>query len=108
MGQCVGGAARLARFGGTGVSTAERLAAVLEDEGLFALAARARAFAFDDYKSDSATPELDLYHALMTADRPDLAARVVAGEWDATREESDEWARSPEGQQTMRDLMGGR
>lgn len=34
----------------------------------------------------------------------DLAGRVINGEFDATRAESDEWARSPEGQETMRQL----
>ena len=33
-----------------------------------------------------------------------LAQRVVDGEFDASKEESDEWARSPEGQETFRQL----
>lgn len=35
-------------------------------------------------------------------------ARVQSGEFDATKEESDEWARSEEGQQGMSDLLAGR
>lgn len=34
----------------------------------------------------------------------ELAKRVIAGEFDATKEESDEWARSLEGQETFRQL----
>ena len=30
-----------------------------------------------------------------------MAQRVIAGEFDASKEESDEWARSPEGQETL-------
>ncbi len=33
-----------------------------------------------------------------------LAQRVLDGEFDATREESDAWAASPEGQETFRQL----
>ncbi|SRR6266705_5389891 len=33
-----------------------------------------------------------------------MAQRVIDGDFDATREESDEWARSPEGQETFRQL----
>jgi hypothetical protein len=34
-----------------------------------------------------------------------LTARVIGGEFDATREESDAWAASPEGQETMKLLL---
>jgi hypothetical protein len=33
-----------------------------------------------------------------------MAQRVIDGEFDASKEESDEWARSPEGQETFRQL----
>lgn len=33
-----------------------------------------------------------------------MAQRVIDGEFDATKEESDEWARSPEGQETFQQL----
>lgn len=33
-----------------------------------------------------------------------MVSRVIDGDFDATREESDEWARSPEGQETFRQL----
>lgn len=34
----------------------------------------------------------------------DLASRVMAGEFDASKEESDAWMASPEGQDTLRQL----
>lgn len=34
----------------------------------------------------------------------DMAQRVIDGEFDASSEESEEWARSPEGQETFRQL----
>ncbi|KKK69903.1 hypothetical protein LCGC14_2929370 [marine sediment metagenome] len=34
--------------------------------------------------------------------------RAMNGEFDATKEESDAWANSPEGQQTFNDLVSGR
>jgi hypothetical protein len=33
-----------------------------------------------------------------------MTQRVIDGEFDATKEESDEWARSPEGQETFQQL----
>lgn len=71
---------------------------------------------YHDYMSPLAMPELqlisdlrDLAQAPATPrdSRPLLRAmarRVVDGEFDATKEESDEWARSPEGQETFRQL----
>lgn len=73
---------------------------------------------YHDYLSPLALPELQLVIDLRTlADLPTtgplakkalaaVAARVIAGEFDATREESDAWAASPEGQDTFRQLFG--
>lgn len=36
-----------------------------------------------------------------------IAEGVLNGEWDATREESEAWAKSPDGQATFRDLLPG-
>lgn len=81
--------------------TTERLARVLREAGLGDMADAALRGRYDDYKSESPTPELDLHRDLMRAGRPDLAARVVAGEWDATREEAEAWEQTPEGQATI-------
>jgi hypothetical protein len=40
----------------------------------------------------------------MAAGFTKFAARVANGEFDATKEESDEWARSPEGQEIAKSL----
>lgn len=37
-----------------------------------------------------------------------LVQDVVDGKFDASREESDDWARSPEGQAAFQELLGGR
>lgn len=71
---------------------------------------------YHDYLSPLTFPEVQLVADLRElASRPAtprnsrpllrrLADRVIAGEFDATREESEEWARSPEGQETFRQL----
>lgn len=69
---------------------------------------------YHDFLSPLAMPEIQLVADLRElASRPatprnsrpllrEMAGRVIAGEFDATREESDEWARSPEGRETFR------
>lgn len=76
--------------------------------------------AFDGYYHDFLSP-LDFPEIQLVADlrklanipatkydaRPMLRALaddVIAGKYDATKEESDEWARSPEGQEAFRQL----
>lgn len=76
--------------------------------------------AFDGYYHDYLSP-LDLPEIQLVADLRSLASlpatprnsrpllraladAVIAGEYDATKAESDEWARSPEGQETFRQL----
>lgn len=70
---------------------------------------RARRHEFHDYKSQSATPCMDLAQALADAVVQDLGNAALEqvrkdamnGAFDATKEESDEWAASPEGQATL-------
>ena len=69
---------------------------------------------YHDYLSPLAMPEVQLVADLRDlASRPatprnsrpllrEMAKRVIAGEFDATKAESDDWARSPEGQETFR------
>jgi len=78
--------------------------------------ARAIAGYYHDYMSPLAMPELQLVADLrQLAAEPTtgpkaktalaaLAQAVIDGEFDATKEESDAWAASPEGQETFRQL----
>jgi hypothetical protein len=68
---------------------------------------------YGDFTSPLATPEIQLVEDLKELARQpttgpkaktalaNLAGRVIDGEFDATREESDEWAASPEGQAVL-------
>lgn len=89
-----------------GDSTTERLALALEQAGAPAsLVAQARAGQFDDFRSSSATPISDLVRRCRQLGLTDVAKRAIAGEFDATKEEAEEWMRSPEGQRTMRGVV---
>lgn len=69
-----------------------------------AFAKRAETGEFDDYGSKYACPITQLHGELHAAGFTKFAARVADGEFDATKEESDEWARSPEAQAMAKDL----
>lgn len=96
------------------MKTRDRLAAELRKVGAEAgrdnaatyeaLAVRALTGEFDDYSSQHVCGVTELYTELLKAGLKKFAARVAAGEFDATREESDEWMRSPEGQEAARQL----
>lgn len=73
------------------MSTKQRLAAVLRQEGLLGLAGEALLGRYDDYESDSATPIVDLVRCLRARGREDLAQRAIGGEWDGTEEEARRW-----------------
>jgi hypothetical protein len=49
-------------------------------------------------------PITQLYSELTAAGFTKFAARVANGEFDATKEESDEWAASPSGQEAAKQL----
>jgi hypothetical protein len=86
----------------TPMRTADKLAAavraVATDPRHEHLAARAAEGYYDDYESPLAAP----IHALVTDARAvglaEIAERAMRGEFDATAEEAEAWARSPEGQ----------
>ena len=76
------------------ISTSERLAKVLDEEGLLEMAARARTGYYDGYRSHLATPTAQLVLDLFSVKRNDLARRAMGGEWAGTREECLAWWRS--------------
>lgn len=67
-------------------------------------AKRAETGEFDDYADTYVCPVTQLYTELLAAGFTKFAARVAAGEFDATREESDEWARSASGQELAKQI----
>lgn len=77
-------------------------------------AKRAETGEFDDFAdTGQVCPITYLHSELVDAGFTKFAKRVADGEFDATKEESDEWARSPSGQAAaaglspeMRKLMG--
>lgn len=98
--------------------TSEVLAQVLHSVGLFELERKARADRYHDFLSDDAlcsiTLEADLRAARdRTADPvlknliENIRLRHLDGEFDASTEESDDWAASPEGQAAFNELAKG-
>jgi hypothetical protein len=69
-----------------------------------ALARRAETGEFNDYADTYVCPITQLHSELTTAGFTKFAARVAQGEFDATKEESDEWARSQSGQDAAKML----
>lgn len=69
-----------------------------------AFALRAETGEFDDYAETYVCPITQLHGELTAAGFTKFAARVANGEFDATKEESDEWARSPSGQAAAKEL----
>lgn len=98
--------------------TSEKLALVLEGVGLHAMAAKARLDQYHDYLSDDAFVSIILERELREArdqcSDPIIAKLIEAirlqhlnGDFDASKEESDEWAASAEGQETFKALIRG-
>lgn len=93
-------------------STKDRLAAALREIAAKASpenAAKYEAFAvravtgeFDDYADVHVCGVTQLYIELKKAGFDKFAARVADGEFDATREESEEWARKQTDPETIR------
>lgn len=73
-----------------------------------ALADRADTGEFDDYGDVHVCGPTALHQILMGHGFTKFAARVAAGEFDATREESEAWARSQTDPETIRlmDALG--
>jgi hypothetical protein len=84
------------------------LAQELRKAGLHEMADRAATGWYHDYLSPLDTPAITLADDLAVAATPEamaLRARHLDGEFDATKEESDQWANSPDGQETFRHLL---
>lgn len=74
------------------IPTSLRLARDLREEQCPPeLVERAREGAYDEFESDDAIPLVQLAADLRAAGRDDLAGRVVAGEWEASKDEGDAW-----------------
>lgn len=98
-------------------AAAERLAAAIKiyntDGKHDKLLARAAAGEFTDYSDAHACPITELHRLCRKYGLNELADRVANGDFDATKEESDEWAKSASGQEiakelspAMRDVIG--
>ena len=94
--------------------TKDLLADELMKLGLQDMSLRARSGYYHDFLSPLATPEMQLCEDLLDAacrvGAPreaimTLRSRVINGDFDASHEESDEWAASPEGQDAFRLLI---
>jgi hypothetical protein len=89
-------------------ATADRLTAAIRAVATEArhhkLAARAETGEFGDYADMHVCPITELHRLCRQFGLHGLADRVAAGEFDASKEESDEWARSPSGQAAAAEL----
>lgn len=88
--------------------TKDILAHELTKAGLPEMAAKAATGYYHDFLSPLATPCLQLASDLAKVGTPaalTLRARHMNGEFDATKEESDDWAASPEGKAAFGQLL---
>ena len=96
--------------------TKDKLAAALREVGLDEMADKAASGFYHDFLSPLDLPEMQLVSDLgvaavapqsreRTAAIDALRNRVINGEFDASPEEGEEWAASPEGQAVFRKLI---
>jgi hypothetical protein len=89
-------------------AAAERQAAavreVATEQRHYKLADRAAAGEFTDYADTHTCPITELHRICRQYGLHALAERVAGGEFDATKDESDEWMKSSSGQEIARDL----
>lgn len=89
-------------------AAAERQAAAIREAATeprhLKLAEQAERGDFTDYADTHDCPITALYSRCRQFGLHALADRVAAGEFDATKEESDEWAKSSSGQEVAREL----
>lgn len=88
-----------------GDRSTEKLVEALVSAGAPAgLVEKARASVFHDFKSESATPIVNLVLECEAAGLTEIANQARNGAFDATKLESDEWASSEDGQAAMKTL----
>ena len=90
------------------IPTTEKLARALEeliDPALEPLIKRAREGYYDDYLTPLATPLVQLAQDVTVCGHPEFVEQIKEGMFDATREESDAWIKSEEGQFALRSLI---
>lgn len=89
-------------------ATADRLAAAIREVATEArhhrLAERAAKGEFADYGDAHACPITECRRLCLQWGLPTIAARLETGEFDASFEESEEWARSASGQEVAKEL----
>lgn len=93
---------------GLELHTNEKLARVLEarnNPALKGMVKLARKGYFHDFESPLVMPDLKLREMLLKRGEVRLAERVVEGDFDATKEEADAWAQSPEGLETFSKMI---
>jgi hypothetical protein len=92
--------------------TKDKLAAAMIDAGIpAAMVERARDGYYHDFLSPLDFPELVLADDLNKIGTPkalSLRQRVIDGEFDASFQESEDWARSPEGKDAFARLVDGK
>lgn len=89
--------------------TKDILAGELTKAGLPEMAAKASTGYYHDFLSPLATPCLQLAEDLATVGTPGALAlhtRHLNGDFDASAEESDDWATSPDGYAVFSQLVG--
>lgn len=91
-------------------TSTKKLVAELEKcnlQGIDKIIDRAKKNYYHDYKSSLTAPQVQLYEDLMQIGAVEIANKVMQGEFDATRIESDEWMQS-EGKDLLKDAVDKR
>lgn len=90
----------------TSIPTTEKLARALEQaQAPYEMILKAREGYYDDYKSPIVDNIGALVHDARAAGLGAIALRAIDGEFDGTKEEANEWQRSPEGQEIFNQVM---
>lgn len=88
--------------------TKDFLAGELQKAGLLDMSVKAASGYYHDFLSPLATPCIQLANDLAAVGTPAALAlrdRHLNGEFDASFDESEAWAKGPEGQDAMRSLV---
>ena len=88
------------------MTSTEKLVAALKKAGAPSdMIIYAESGGYNDYKSQSATPCVDLVNALAKHGLFGLQKRALSGEFDATKEESEAWAKEMQNDPQMGPLL---